>query len=65
MFNLLYPVFHVGFICKGYVRERERERERESVCEDLREIDNRSVFAGSSRVSIPQSDACALHMTRM
>ena len=26
MFNLLYPVFIVGFICKGYVRERERER---------------------------------------
>ena len=25
MFNLLYPVFIVGFICKGYVRERERE----------------------------------------
>ena len=23
MFNLMYPVFHVGFICKGCVRERE------------------------------------------
>ena len=23
MFNLLYPVFHVGFICKGCVCERE------------------------------------------
>ena len=22
MFNLLYPVFHVGFICKGCVWER-------------------------------------------
>ena len=21
--NLMYPVFHVGFICKGYVCERE------------------------------------------
>ena len=23
LFNLIYPVFHVGFICKGCVRERE------------------------------------------
>ena len=23
LFNLLYPVFHVGFICKGCVREKE------------------------------------------
>ena len=23
MFNLLYPIFHLGFICKGCVRERE------------------------------------------
>ena len=23
LFNVLYPVFHVGFICKGYVCERE------------------------------------------
>ena len=23
MFNLLYLVFHVGFICKGCVREKE------------------------------------------
>ena len=28
IFNLLYPVFIVGFDCKGYVFERE------SVCED-------------------------------
>ena len=65
MFNLLYPVFHVGFICKGYVWERERERVCVCVCEDSRKIDNWSVFTGSSRVSIPQSDACALHMTGM
>ena len=32
LFNLLYPVFIVGFNCKGCVWERERERER--VCED-------------------------------
>ena len=24
MFNIVYPVFHVGFICKGSVWERER-----------------------------------------
>ena len=30
MFNLLYPVFIVGFNCEGCMRERERERERES-----------------------------------
>ena len=30
LFNLLYPVFIVGFNCKGCERERERERERES-----------------------------------
>ena len=23
LFNILYPVFNVGFICKGYVREWE------------------------------------------
>ena len=23
LFNVLYPVFHVGFICKGCVREKE------------------------------------------
>ena len=59
MFNLLYPVFHVGFICRGCVRERE------GVCEDSRQIEDCSVFAGSSRVSILQSDGCALHMTGM
>ena len=50
LFNVLYPVFHVGFICKGCVcvcvRERERERERECVCvcvcvcEDSRQIED-------------------------
>ena len=28
-------------------------------------IEVRRVFAGSSQLSIPQNDACALHMTRM
>ena len=29
MFDLMYPVFYVGFVCKGHVCERE--------CEDLRQ----------------------------
>ena len=32
IFNLLYPVFIVGFDCKGCVLERERERESVCVC---------------------------------
>ena len=28
-------------------------------------IEDLSVFAGSSRLSIPRSDACVLHMTGM
>ena len=28
LINLLYPIFIVGFDCKGCVIERERERER-------------------------------------
>ena len=28
-------------------------------------IEDRRVFTGSSRLSIPRNDACALHMTRM
>ena len=42
-----------------------RERERVCVCEDLRQIEDKSVFADSLRVSIQRSDACALHMTGM
>ena len=59
LFNLMYLVFHVGFICKGCVRERER------VCADSRQLKTKVVFMGSSRVSFPQSAACALHMTGM
>ena len=59
IFNLLYPVFHMGFICKGCMRERER------VCVKIQGIEDWSVLAGSSQVSIPWSDACALHMTGM
>ena len=32
LFNFLYPVFIVGFDCKGCVREKE------SVCEDLSKL---------------------------
>ena len=59
LFNLLYPVFIVGFNCKDYVIERE------SVCVKTQAIENRRFFTSSSRLSIPRNDACALHMTRM
>ena len=39
LFNLLYPVFIVGFNCKGYMIERE--------CVKTQEIEDRRVFAGS------------------
>ena len=56
-FNLFYPVFIVGFNCKGCVIERESVKSQAS--EDKR------IFAGSSRLSILRNDACALHMTGM
>ena len=56
-FNLIYPVFYMGFICKGYVWERE--------CEDSRQLETKAVFAGSSQVGFPRSKAYALHMTGM
>ena len=43
LFNLMYPIFHVGFICKGCVCERE--------CEDSRQLKTKAVFAGSSQAS--------------
>ena len=57
LFNLLYPVFIVGFNCKDYVCL--------CVCVKTKAIEDRRVFAGSSRLSIPRNDACALHMTEM
>ena len=57
LYNLLYPVFIVGLYCKGYVIEREYVK--------TQAIEDRKVFVGSSRLSIPQNDACALHMTGM
>ena len=57
LFNLLYPVFILEFNCKGCVIEREYVK--------TQTIEDRRVFTGSSRLSIPRNDACALHMTRM
>ena len=57
LFNLLYPVFIVGFDYKGCVIERE--------CVKTQAIEARKFLAGSSRLSIPQSEACTLHMTGM
>ena len=59
LFNLLYLVFYMGFICKGC------ERECVCVCEDSRQLKTKAVFSGSSQVGFSQSEACALHMTGM
>ena len=53
LFNLLYPVFIVRFNCKGCVRKRESVK--------TQAIEDKRVFAGSSRLSILRNDACALH----
>ena len=57
LFNLLYPVFIVRFYYKGCVIERESAK--------TQAIEDKRIFAGSSRLSIPRNDACALHMTEM
>ena len=57
LFNLLYPVFIVGFNCKGCMINKEYVK--------TQAIEDKRVFAGSSRLSIPRNDAYALHMTRM
>ena len=56
-FNLLYPVFIVRFYYKGCVIERESAK--------TQAIEDKRIFAGSSRLSIPRNDACTLHMTGM
>ena len=63
LFNLLYLVFIAVFNCKGCVIERERECV--CVCVKTQATKDRRVFAGSSRLSIPQNDACTLHMIGM
>ena len=57
LFNFLYPVFIVGFDCKGCVLERESVK--------TQAIEARRFLVGSSRLSIPRSEACSLHMTEM
>ena len=57
IFNLLYPVFIVGFDCKGCVLERE--------CVKTQAIEARRVLTGSSRISIWRREACVLHITEM
>ena len=59
LFNILYHVFIVGFNFKSCVKERE------CVCVKTQAIEDWRVFVGSSRLSIPRNDACALHMTGM
>ena len=57
LFNLLYLAFIGGFNCKGCVIGRE--------CVKTQANEDRRVFAGSSWLSIPWNDACALHMIGM
>ena len=57
IFNLLYPIFIVGFDCKGCVLERESVK--------TQAIEAKRVLTGSSQLSIPRSEACVLLMTRM
>ena len=57
IFNILYLVFIVGFDCKSCVIERESVK--------TQAIEARKFLTGSSRLSIPQSEACVLHMTGM
>ena len=54
IFNLLYPVFIVGFHCKGCVIKR--------VVWRLKHLKTEESFAGISRLSIPRSISYALHM---
>ena len=57
LFNLLYPIFIVGFYFKGCVIKREYVK--------TQAIEDRRVSTGISRLSIPRNDACVLHVTRM
>ena len=57
IFNPLYPIFIVGFDCKGCVLERESLKPQA--------IEARRFLAGISRLSFLRSEACALHMTGM
>ena len=52
IFNLLYPVFIVGFDCKGCVLERE--------CVKTQAIEARRVLMGISRLSFLRSECMCL-----
>ena len=54
IFNMLYPVYIVGFYCKDCVIER--------VVWRLKHLKTEEGFAGISRLSIPRSISCALHV---
>ena len=55
LFSILYPVFIVGFNCKGCVWEREYE--------DFSKLKTEEFSLVARRIS--RNDACALHMTGM
>ena len=57
LFNLMYHVFVVRIYCKGCVIVRKNVK--------TQEIKAKRVFAGISRLSILQKEACALHMIGM
>ena len=57
IFNLVYPIFIVGFDYKGCVLERESVKTQASEAKRL--------LAGVSRLSFPWSEACALHVNGM
>ena len=57
MFNLMNPVFYVGFICKVVcVRESVKTQGKVQSKED---------FAGSSREAFMRSEACDQYITGM
>ena len=57
IFNLMYPVFIMGFDCKGCVLERESVKTQAS--------EDRRLLVGVSQLSFPRSEAYALHMIGM
>ena len=54
LFNLMYPIFVVGIYWKGCVVVRDSVK--------TQAIEARRVFTSISRLSIPRSDSCDLHM---
>ena len=54
----MYPVFYVGFICKGFVCERESVKTQGKV-------QSKEDFAGSSQEAFMRSEACDQYITGM